>query len=66
MQSSSHIKTELSKKDKKGKNMDTLSRIPGKIKGMLTPSKSKEDRPSSSVTQIGQPEVIVITVTEFR
>ena len=64
MQSSSHIKTELSKKDKKGTNMDTLSK---KFKGMLKPRKSTDpERPASSVTQIGQPEVIVITVTEFR
>ena len=63
MQSSSHIKTELSKKDKKETNMDTLSK---KFKTMLKPRKSTDERPASSVTQIGQPEVIVITVTEFR
>ena len=62
MQSPSHIKTKLSKKDKKEnkeKNMDTLSR---KFKNMLNPRRSNEERPASNVTQIGQPEVIVITV----
>ena len=63
MQSSSHIKTKLSKKDKKETNMNTLSR---QFKKILTPRKSDQERPASSVAQIGTPEVIVITVTEFR